>query len=123
MYGKFLILLVSLNTVASHMLLKRAMRDFTTPHGLAEIVEFVQRAALSPWVWASLTMQVFGYVAWMMVITQEKLGVATASVGASYYILTAVAAWLVYGEVLNPWQWLGIVLITVGLICVSVVKT
>lgn len=123
MYAKLLILLVSLNTVASHMLLKRAMRDYSTPHGMAEILDFIMRAALNPWVWASLSMQVVGYVAWMMVITQEKLGVATASVGASYYLLTAIAAWLVYGEMLSAWQWLGIVLITVGLICVSMAKT
>ncbi len=123
MIAKLLILLVSINTVASHMLLKRAMQSIQTPHSLAEMPQFLVHAAFSPWVWGSLSLQVFGYIAWMVVITQEKLGVATASVGASYYILTAIAAWIVYHESLSVMQWAGILLITVGLVCVTVGKT
>jgi drug/metabolite transporter (DMT)-like permease len=119
MLAKFLILLVTLNTVASHLLLKRAIQDFGKPTSLSELPSFVMSAAVSPWVWVSLTLQVIGYAAWMVVITHEKLGVATASVGASYYLLTAIMAWLVFGERLGAVQWFGIVLITVGLICVS----
>ncbi len=120
MIAKFLILVVSLNTVASHMLLKRAMQSISTPQSLSELPSFLYNAAMSPWVCSSLALQVFGYVAWMVVITKEKLGVATSSVGASYYILTAIAAWIVYGETLSLVQWAGILLITVGLVCVTI---
>jgi drug/metabolite transporter (DMT)-like permease len=121
MMVKLFILLVTLNTVASHMLLKRAIQDFGQPSSLAEMPGFIASAAVSPWVWCSLVLQVIGYVGWMVVITHEKLGVATASVGASYYLLTATAAWLVFGERLGAMQWFGIFLITIGLVCVSVV--
>ena len=123
MLVKLLIVLVTINTVLSHMLLKRAIMDFGSPTSFAHMPAFIQAAAVSPWVWASLTLQVLGYVGWMVVITHEKLGVATASVGASYYLLTAIAAWLVYGEALGRGQWFGILLITVGLVFVSTART
>jgi len=119
MLTKFLILLITLNTVASHLLLKRAIQDFGKPSMVAELPAFIASAAVSPWVWMSFTLQVLGYIGWVVVITHEKLGVATASVGATYYLLTATAAWLVFGERLSGMQWFGIVLITVGLVCVS----
>jgi drug/metabolite transporter (DMT)-like permease len=121
MMVKLFILLVTLNTVASHMLLKRAIQDFGQPSSFAEMPAFIASAAVSPWVWCSLVLQVVGYIGWMVVITHEKLGVATASVGATYYLLTATAAWLIFGERLGSLQWFGIALITVGLVCVSVV--
>ena len=123
MLTKFLIVVVSLNTVISHLLLKRAIQAIGGPSTHESFPNFVFSAALSPWVWASLTLQIFGYVAWMVVISNEKLGVATASVGASYYILTATAAWLVFGENLGALQWVGILLITAGVVCVSLGST
>jgi drug/metabolite transporter (DMT)-like permease len=116
---KLLIVLVTVNTVASHMLLKRAIIDFGGPTSFSALPNFVIAAALSPWVWCSLVLQVVGYVGWMVVISHEKLGVATASVGASYYILTALAAWAIYGEMLSGPQWIGILLITAGVVFFS----
>jgi len=120
---KMLIVLVTVNTVISHMLLKRAILDIGSPGTLHALPQFIFAAALSPWVWASLVLQVLGYVGWMVVISHEKLGVATASVGASYYILTAAAAWMVYGEILSGTQWIGIFLITAGVVFVSLGST
>jgi len=36
----------------------------------------------------------------MVIVSREKLGVATAGVGAGFYSLVALSAWLVYGEAL-----------------------
>ncbi len=47
------------------------------------------------------------------------LGGAPASVGAGFYALVALSAWLVYGEALSPLQWIGIVLVTGGVVCIS----
>jgi small multidrug resistance pump/undecaprenyl phosphate-alpha-L-ara4N flippase subunit ArnE len=104
------------------MLLKRAMIDTPKPANLAAIPGFIMDAAMSPWIYGSLTLQVLGYFLWMLLVSHEKLGIATASVGAGFYILMAFAAWAAYGETLNGVQWLGIVLITVGVVCVSWAK-
>lgn len=105
------------------MLLKRAVLDIGGVSSIAMLPKFVLAAAQSPWVWASLVLQVIGYVCWMVVISHEKLGVATASVGASFYILTAAAAWLVYGETLSGMQWIGILFITAGVVFFSLSST
>ncbi|MFN7219144.1 MAG: EamA family transporter, partial [Burkholderiales bacterium] len=60
-----------------------------------------------------------GYLVWIVVISSEKLGIATAMVSASYYLLTASAAWIIFGERLSIMQWLGISLITLGVVCVT----
>ena len=55
----------------------------------------------------------------MLIVSQEKLGVATASVGAGFYILMALSAWLIYGETLSALQCAGILLVTCGVVCIS----
>jgi drug/metabolite transporter (DMT)-like permease len=122
MWIKLLIIAITVNAVVSQMLLKRAMIDTPKPANLAAIPSFIMDAATSPWIYGSLTLQVLGYFLWMLLVSHEKLGIATASVGAGFYILMAFAAWTVYGETLNGVQWLGIVLITVGVVCVSWAK-
>jgi multidrug transporter EmrE-like cation transporter len=55
----------------------------------------------------------------MVLISRMKLGLATASVGAGFYICMALAAWGIYGESLTYLQWLGIGLIAVGVTCIG----
>ncbi|MFM7461776.1 MAG: hypothetical protein ACKO15_13170, partial [Burkholderiales bacterium] len=116
MTTKFLILLVAVNTVASHLLLKSVVGKLAKPDSFATFFTFLIDAATRPTVWASLALQVVGYGVWMAVISQEKLGAATAAVSACYYLLTAAAAWFVFGEQLAAAQWAGIVLVTCGVI-------
>jgi drug/metabolite transporter (DMT)-like permease len=123
MWIKLLIVAITINAVVSQLFLKRAMIDTPKPANLAAIPAFIMDAAASPWIYASLTLQVLGYFLWMLLVAHEKLGIATASVGAGFYILMAVAAWATYGEKLDAVQWLGIVLITIGVVCVSWVKS
>jgi len=119
MITRILIVIVTLNTVASMLLLKRAVALIGTPSGLSDLPRFFIGAATSPLVYASLVLQVFGYACWMIVITQEKLGVAVAISGSGFYLLMALASWLVYGETLTRLQWLGLALITIGVLCVA----
>lgn len=116
---RILILVVTINAVISQLLLRRALTEIGSPRGLAAIPRFIGSAALSPWVYASLVLQVLGYVLWMIVISKEKLGVATASIGAGFYVLMAFSAWVIYGETLSGLQWIGIFLVTIGVVCVS----
>jgi drug/metabolite transporter (DMT)-like permease len=110
---------VTINAVISQLLLRRALITLGSPGSLSELPRFVVNAALSPWIYASVALQILGYVLWMLVVSREKLGVATASIGAGFYVLMALSAWLIYGESLSPLQWVGIVLVTLGVICIS----
>lgn len=115
-----LICLVTLNAVAGQLLLKHALNMIGGRGALATLSGFIMSAAASPWIYLSIAVQGLGYVLWMLLISREKLGVATASVGAGFYMLTPVCAWIIYGESLTNAQWFGIVLITIGVIFVSV---
>ena len=116
---KLLVLAVAVNAVLGQLLLKRALAALGGTTAVANLPRFIFDAAKSPWIYSSLAIQAFGYGLWMILISRVKLGVATASVGAGFYILMPLCAWAVYGESLSFMQWLGIGLITLGVTCVS----
>ncbi|MGA2552254.1 MAG: hypothetical protein ABSF50_19075 [Burkholderiaceae bacterium] len=120
---KIIIVVTTLNAVLSQLLLRRALRPIGRLEGLADLPRFVGEAAISPWVYASLVLQVVGYVLWMVIISRVKLGVASASVGAGFYILMALSAWMIYGETLTAAQWFGITFVTIGVVCISLGPT
>ena len=116
---KLLILAVTVNAVVGQLFLKRAMVALGGASALADIPKLILEALKCPWIYTSLAVQAFGYLLWMLLIARVKLGVATASVGAGFYLLMALTAWIFYGETLSNQQWIGIVLITMGVACVS----
>jgi drug/metabolite transporter (DMT)-like permease len=116
---RFLIIAVTVNAVLGQLLLRRALAALGGRAALATLPKFVLDAVASPWMYASLAIQGLGYFLWIVLISREKLGVASASVGAGFYILMPLCAWVVYGESLSALQWFGISLITVGVTCVS----
>lgn len=118
-----LIIAVTLNAVAGQLLLKYALASLGGRAALRSFSTFIAGAAASPWMYASLAVQVVGYALWMVLISREKLGVATASVGAGFYALMPLCAWALYGESLTYVQWIGIGLITIGVTCVSLGMT
>jgi drug/metabolite transporter (DMT)-like permease len=116
---RLLFVAVTVNAVISQLLLRRALNSLGSPTSLAELPRFIGNAALSPWIYASVALQILGYVLWMLVVSREKLGVATASIGAGFYVMMALSAWLIYGETLSFLQWTGVILVTLGVVCIS----
>ena len=116
---KFLILIVTANAVVGQLILKRALLAIGGPSAFDSLPRFIAAAMQSPWIYLSILVQALGYLLWMTLVAREKLGVAAASVGAGFYIMTAFGAWAFYGESLSALQWLGIVFITIGVTCVS----
>jgi drug/metabolite transporter (DMT)-like permease len=114
-----LIVAVTVNAVAGQLLLKHALATLGGRAALETMSKFFFDAVTSPWMYASFTIQVLGYFLWIVLISREKLGVATASVGAGFYMLMPLCAWALFGESLTTVQWLGVGLITVGVTCVS----
>jgi drug/metabolite transporter (DMT)-like permease len=120
---RFLIVAVTVNAVLGQLLLRRALATLGGRAAFATLPKFVLDAIASPWMYASLAIQGIGYFLWMVLISREKMGVASASVGAGFYILMPLCAWVVYGESLSGLQWFGISLITIGVTCVSLGTT
>jgi drug/metabolite transporter (DMT)-like permease len=116
---RLLIVAFTVNSVISQLVLRRGLQELGSPANLVGLPRFLGHAALSYWIYASITLQILSYVMWMLIVSREKLGVATATVGAGFYTLMALSAWLVYGETLSPLQWSGIALVTLGVVCIS----
>jgi drug/metabolite transporter (DMT)-like permease len=119
MSTRFLFIAFTVNSVISQLVLRRGLQDLGSPAHLTGLPRFIGNAALSPWIYASITLQILSYVMWMVIVSREKLGVATATVGAGFYALMALSAWLIYGETLSPVQWTGMALVTLGVVCIS----
>jgi drug/metabolite transporter (DMT)-like permease len=117
---RLLIALFTVNAVASQLLLRQATNTLGgAPASLAALPRFIGQAAVSPWVYFAAFLQILGYVLWLVIVSRVKLGAATASVGAGFYLLMAFSAWLIYGETLSALQWVGVVLVTGGVVLIS----
>jgi drug/metabolite transporter (DMT)-like permease len=117
---KLLLVAFTANAVISQLLLRRATNGLgSAPESLSALPGFIGQAALSPWVYASVALQILSYVLWMLIVSRERLGVAAASVGGAFYLLLALSAWVIYGEALSPLQWVGVILVTCGVVCVT----
>ena len=118
-----LIATTTLCTRVAQMILKKAVNLPMMKAALAQgPVDFVLSAAINPLVWLALVLQVFGYVTWFFVLTREKLAVSFAISGAMVYTITAFAAWYFYGERLTSLQWVGILMISTGVLFVATQK-
>lgn len=117
-----LVLLVTLITIGSQLILKRGIGDISSVLRQDGAIAFVWAAATSPLVIAALALQGMGYVVWWFVISQERLSVAFAISGSLFYLVMAAASWLMYGERLNVPQWIGLCLITAGVLLVTLCK-
>lgn len=117
-----LVLLVTLITIGSQLILKRGIGDISSVLRQDGAFAFVLAAATSPVVIAALALQGMGYVVWWFVISQERLSVAFAISGSLFYLVMAAASWLMYGERLNLPQWIGLCLITAGVLLVTLCK-
>jgi drug/metabolite transporter (DMT)-like permease len=114
-----LIIAVTLNAVLGQLLLKYAVIRLGVAPSFSNLAAFIASAARSPLVYLSVAVQGLGYLLWMMLIARMKLGPATASVGAGFYVCMALAAWGVYGESLSYLQWLGLALVALGVVCIG----
>lgn len=114
----FLILVTTLCTIGGQLILKRAVSGLK-PLLASGPIDFLFGAATSPLVIAALCLQMLGYIAWLFVLSKEKLSVAFALSGSTLYLLTAIASWYFFDERLTRWQWLGFMLISTGVVLVT----
>lgn len=117
-----LVLIVTLVTIGSQLILKRGIGDVMSVLKNDGALAFVFSAATSPVVIAALALQGLGYVVWWFVITQERLSVAFAISGSFFYLVMAAVSWYLYDEKLNLFQWIGLLLITAGVLMVNLFK-
>jgi multidrug transporter EmrE-like cation transporter len=120
----FLILSVSFCTIISQLILKKGLMKITANN--QDKIEFslklLIQAIQSPYVWSSLVLQTLSFCIWIIVISKYKLGFAFGISGAFFYILLPFFSWITFGERLSFFQWVGLVLITTGIVFMTIEK-
>ncbi|WP_206859994.1 hypothetical protein [Lysobacter changpingensis] len=115
-----LIAVSTLCTLSAQLMLKKVIVDPATREAMAAgPTSFILSAAMHPFTWLALCLQVGGYVVWFFVLSRERLAVSFALSGSLFYILTALAAWHFYSERLTPYQWSGIIFISIGVMLIA----
>lgn len=114
-----LVLFVTCCTLGSQLVLKSGVGPLVAVLRSEGTLSFLLAAATSPRVLTALTFQGIGYGVWMLVIAQERLSVAFAISGAFFYLAMAACSWFFFGERLTLLQWVGLGLISIGVVLVS----
>ncbi|MFA7402989.1 MAG: hypothetical protein WC007_03280 [Pelobacteraceae bacterium] len=112
-----LIFVVSATTVISQLILKKGVATFDAGH--ATPFQFVTMALTSPYVLASVALQGISFLLWVLVLSRANLGYAFGFSGAFFYLILPLLSWWLYGERLSMLQWGGLLLISLGVLCLQ----
>lgn len=112
-----LIFVVSATTVISQIILKKGVTTFNA--GSATPAQFVTMALTSPYVLVSISLQGISFLLWVLVLSRANLGYAFGLSGAFFYLILPMLSWWLYGERLSALQWSGLILITMGVLCLQ----
>jgi len=109
--------IIAAGTVTAQLILKRGFLlmgkiDFSS----GMIVEIL-RVMHSPYIIGALFLQGIIALFWIYALSRMQLVYLFTMSGAVFYILLAIASWIVLGEKLSPIQWLGVFLISLGVVC------
>jgi multidrug transporter EmrE-like cation transporter len=76
------------------------------------------KVIFQPWIFSGLTCYVFSVAVWIIALSRIQVSVAYPMLSIGY-VLNAVAAWYLFGEVLSLQKVLGISVIIVGVFLIS----
>jgi multidrug transporter EmrE-like cation transporter len=114
-----MILFVTCSTLGSQLLVKDSVVKIAQRVPVPAGLDWLLAVLLSPKIWLAVAVQGVGFLVWVVVVSRVKLGIAFAISGAFFYILIALLSWQLYGERLAPLQWTGIVLVSAGVVMIS----
>jgi drug/metabolite transporter (DMT)-like permease len=115
-----LIFLSTCFTLSSQLMLKKGM--MSAPAGRT-FFSAIQSAACSPAVFTGIVLQLCGLSIWLFVLTRANLSYASGFTGGFFYILLPVLTWCFFGERLTTLQWVGMVFLCIGVVCMTIKST
>ncbi len=114
-----LIMVGVLLNAAAQLLLKAGMnRIGHFEFSAANLVPIGWKVATNPPIVAGLTCYVFSVVVWLLALSRVDVSYAYPMLSAGY-IVNAIAAWYLFGEVLSPMKLAGIFVIILGVFLIS----
>lgn len=121
MKTSILMILVSVTiAVTGQFMLKSGMNSVGRigADGLHNLSQTVGKVATTPLVVGGLTLYVLSAVIWLVVLSRERLSFAYPLIGVSYIVVVFLSR-LVYGDEVSPLKWVGVLLISAGVVFVT----
>lgn len=113
----FYISIIAFGTICAQITLKKGLLLLGGIRFSSGVMVEVFRILHSPYVMGALVLQGLIALVWIYVLSRTQLVYLFTMSGAFFYILLALASWIVLGERLSPIQWLGIFMISLGVVC------
>ena len=109
-----LVLLGVLLNAAAQLLLKAGTNSIGQfEFSMANLLPVGVRVASQPYIVAGLMCYVVSVVVWIMALSRVEVSVAYPMLSIGY-VVSAIAAYYLFGESLGPVRWLGIGFIVLG---------
>ncbi len=113
----FFVLIIAFGTINAQLILKKGLILLGGIDFSSGVIVEILRLMHSPYVMGAFFLQGIIALFWVYVLSRTKLIYLFTMSGAFFYILLALISWIVLGEKLSLIQWLGVFMISFGVVC------
>jgi drug/metabolite transporter (DMT)-like permease len=114
------LLLVVLGTSGGEVSVAHAMKQVgeVQSFALKSLLAFLRRALRQPWFWLGIVLLALNFFALLTLLSWANVSFVIPATALSY-VVGALAAKLLLGERLTPLRWAGILLVSAGVVMVT----
>ena len=109
--------IIAFGTITAQIILKKGLLLLGGVQFSSGVMVEIFRIIHSPYVMGAFVLQGTIALFWVYVLSRIQLVYLFTMSGAFFYILLALASWIVLGERLSLIQWLGVFMISFGVVC------
>jgi drug/metabolite transporter (DMT)-like permease len=113
----FFVVIIAFGTINAQLILKKGLILLGGIDFSSGVMVEILRLMHSPYVMGAFFLQGIIALFWVYVLSRTKLIYLFTMSGAFFYILLALTSWIVLGEKLSLIQWLGVFMISFGVVC------
>jgi len=109
--------IIAFGTITAQIILKKGLLLLGGVQFSSGVMVEIFRITHSPYVMGAFVLQGIIALFWIYVLSRTQLVYLFTMSGAFFYILLALASWIVLDERLSLIQWLGVFMISLGVVC------
>ena len=111
------IAIIAFGTITAQIILKKGLLLLGSVQFSSGVMVEIFRIIHSPYVMGAFVLQGIIALFWIYVLSRTQLVYLFTMSGAFFYILLALASWIVLDENISLIQWLGVFMISLGVVC------
>lgn len=108
--------IIAFGTITAQTILKKGLLLLGGVQFSSGVMVEIFRIIRSPYVVGAFVLQGIIALFWIYVLSKIQLVYLFTMSGAFFYILLALASWIILGERLSLIQWLGVFMISLGVV-------